>query len=411
MSINVVSNTHAAVINSQELKIMATVLERIQWLPSNLIREPNFFNIGGSGYLENPTSDLMALFMGGQPNVPPWLAKALMACLVDRGISSADLAIDWSAVSAEREVSFCDEESQGSKRLDIVFGDGNFILGIENKVWAGAQNNPFSNYDALLASRAQNGVILKCVLRPNARSDDVPGDWPVISYGELVAKALAMYGQEIATGQINKWQFFYQEFLSHLDDLSSPKKQTIMNSESELFVLAHYQELEKAAKLLDLFSDQLQTETDKAIKSGFSSLNIDSILRLGKSDWTTHKALRFFPGHWGGQSQVVLTYCVDEENAEEGQLGFGIRAYIDRKHAKRSLEDICAKFKDGKSSNLPETVYPHEKDSSWYENNKRLLVLNCWPKQYTKDGAIKGIADFAKWIQSVAFDGVAANPS
>ena len=28
--------------------------------------EFNFFELGGSGYLENPTTDLMALFMGAQ---------------------------------------------------------------------------------------------------------------------------------------------------------------------------------------------------------------------------------------------------------------------------------------------------------------------------------------------------------
>ena len=39
--------------------------------------EFNFFELGGSGYLENPTTDLMALFMGAQKMVPPWLLKAL----------------------------------------------------------------------------------------------------------------------------------------------------------------------------------------------------------------------------------------------------------------------------------------------------------------------------------------------
>lgn len=43
--------------------------------------EFNFFELGGSGYLENPTTDLMALFMGAQKMVPPWLLKALLCCL------------------------------------------------------------------------------------------------------------------------------------------------------------------------------------------------------------------------------------------------------------------------------------------------------------------------------------------
>ncbi|MFM0092830.1 hypothetical protein PQR46_38795 [Paraburkholderia sediminicola] len=68
--------------------------------------EPNFFAIGGGGYLENPTSDLLALFMGAERAVPRWLGMALVACLARRGVEGADLlaGTDWDEVTARREV-------------------------------------------------------------------------------------------------------------------------------------------------------------------------------------------------------------------------------------------------------------------------------------------------------------------
>jgi len=35
------------------------------------LKESNFFSSGGTGYLENPTSDLMALFMGSPGCLKP----------------------------------------------------------------------------------------------------------------------------------------------------------------------------------------------------------------------------------------------------------------------------------------------------------------------------------------------------
>jgi hypothetical protein len=59
-----------------------------------LTTETNFFAVGGGGYLENPTSDLMALFMGGDNReISPWLAKALMTCLAHDGLASG-IALD-----------------------------------------------------------------------------------------------------------------------------------------------------------------------------------------------------------------------------------------------------------------------------------------------------------------------------
>ncbi|WP_353962178.1 PD-(D/E)XK nuclease family protein [Crenobacter oryzisoli] len=122
-----------------------------------------FFDVGGLGYLENPTSDLMALFMGSEPGVPRWLAKALFSCLVDRGLADPQQldSIEWSSVHAEREVSAWDRESESSKRLDLVISDGHFVLGIENRFMPAPETIPSmstTNYlrSILLAAQLLN---------------------------------------------------------------------------------------------------------------------------------------------------------------------------------------------------------------------------------------------------------------
>ena len=52
---------------------LSQLLDAIARLPEKPVGEVNFFSSGARGYLETPTSDLMALFMGGAAQVPCWL--------------------------------------------------------------------------------------------------------------------------------------------------------------------------------------------------------------------------------------------------------------------------------------------------------------------------------------------------
>lgn len=82
--------------------------------------EFNFFELGGSGYLENPTTDLMALFMGAQKMVPPWLLKALLCCLDD----SLDVdEIDFTSPELMREA-----RTEDGKYIDILIRHDEFII-------------------------------------------------------------------------------------------------------------------------------------------------------------------------------------------------------------------------------------------------------------------------------------------
>lgn len=117
---------------------LSQLLDAIARLPEKPQGELNFFSSGGRGYLENPTSDLLALFMGATSQVPCWLSKAVLYCLAGRGLmETSDLEqVDWHSVAAEREVAYKADQAEVSKRLDLLVEGNNFVLGIENKVYA-----------------------------------------------------------------------------------------------------------------------------------------------------------------------------------------------------------------------------------------------------------------------------------
>ncbi|KVF92678.1 hypothetical protein WJ21_27545 [Burkholderia vietnamiensis] len=386
----------------------ADFLSKLEHLPlQQTAYEPNFFAIGGSGYLENPTSDLLALFMGGERGAPRWLAKALIACLAQRGHGSPELfaGTDWEKVSTRREVAVWNGNSDSPKRLDLVISDGNFVLGVEHKVYAGASHNPFDTYDQLLLKEAFGGPVLKCVLRVNRCDKDVPPSWPVISYEELVETALLQYGTEVVLSPVSKWQFFYREFLLHLRELANLGDTETMSDESLNFAMDNFKRLLRASEMLRQMEDALKAEGLAAVAHRFALNEIDTAVKPNVSNWPdSYKALRYFPSTWGGQSQVILVYFPAEDNEGGGAVRFYVQAYIDRDTTKANLEDIQRKFESETASDTHSWIFhSDDKDLTWYESNRRLLALSAWARTDTKDGSMKALADLAMWVHKNAF--------
>ena len=384
---------------SDDLESLSTILGVIDKLPPAKDREINFFNVGGAGYLENPTSDLMALFMGAEPGVPPWLGKALLECLMETSpnvkFNSAD--IDWQRVTAEREVSYADEVTKTNKRLDIVFGDDNFIVGIENKVYAGAENNPFHVYTGLLGERKKSNVY-KCVLKATDRSGDVhaPG-WPVVSYLKLVTKAKDLYGRDVASTPVSKWHFLYQELLAHLEQLGTQREDMLMEKKEEEFVGNHYSSLFKVSSLLEEFSNQVLKRGKLAVSEELGGASIQT----GRATWDPGKVLRFFPERWGGETEVALVLLKPDERV--GKCAeYQVRTNINSTRAQGpTLKEIKEQF-DALDGTHP-MLSSLKKIKSWRERNEQLLVLNFKPTKPGLDAAICGLAELARWVDSMAF--------
>lgn len=392
----------------RHMQNLIELIKGIRALPEPVEQDPNFFSIGGTGYLENPTSDLLAIFMGGQDGkTPTWLAKALVHCLMDHQlIQEADLAgFTWDDLVVEREASVNDVETDTYKRLDLLVSCSAFVLGVEFKVYASAAHNPFEIYDQLLESRADGCPILKCVLRPDSYAGDVKANWPVVSYDELIQKARGLYGIDIAFAPVSKWQFFYTELLQHLYNLAHPERDSSMDKQSFDFVMQNFADLRKGRSLLDDFENQLLKDGQMAVGRALESLGVETTINTKIHTWDAVRALRFFPACWGQDSNVVLCYGENSEADDSESVGFFIRAYIREGTQKRDFQNIYSELchVTHEKLDLWEEDGIAESEHCWYEKDGKILCFGALAKNRSLEGTLEALASLTKWLQLNAY--------
>ena len=97
-------------------------------LPKAVNREPTFMEIAGYPHFENVCSNILAFYL--QPMNEHGFGTLfldVLSTLINEGI-----AIDGQGVDVRRE-----EITGNRKRLDLVIESDNYIIGIENKIYAG----------------------------------------------------------------------------------------------------------------------------------------------------------------------------------------------------------------------------------------------------------------------------------
>lgn len=398
------------------MEALEQILRQIGDVPQVEPTDLNFYAIGGAGYLENPTSDLMAVFMGSERQAPRWLARALLTCLAEKRLVDSTLvdSVDWDGVSAEREVAHTELETDSVKRLDLVVTDSNFVLGIENKVYASARDNPFHVYDSLLAERAVGGPVIRCVLRPTSKNTDLPDgcDWPVVSYAELVKVARRLMGEELVRSPLSKWDVFYREFLEHLDSLANPQITAIMTDEALSFALRNFRELNQAADLFEQFESQLESDAKRRVLARLSSMVPGEVkVRSKRNLWpdSAERVVEIIPEGWGDYSKVVLVYGQNDPGEDQGAY-FRVYGYVTFGTEKRSIDEIRRRF----------IVDMTDETMSWHADPDFALETHVWdegrparylgmsgmPAEPTLSGALRALEDLAAWMQQYAFSSV-----
>ncbi|KGA38924.1 PD-(D/E)XK nuclease family protein [Pectobacterium odoriferum] len=355
-------------------------LEQLSKITIKEIPEPNFFDVGGCGYFENPTSDLMALFMGGHEKVTPWLLKALLKVLK---IDTENM--DFSSLTAEREVGCEDGE-----RIDIVICHDDFIIGIENKVISGI-NNPFDKYEEQLKKYIDNNQdVYKCILKPSWNKSSVNNDWKVITYAELADMAISLLGQDMISEPLSKWTIFYNEFLSHLSALSEEEMSDLLSNEQSDFITENFGKLIKAKQLLEAFENTISQEGKSVISKIFPDSNITNRMNNWDGDY---KALHFYPSEWGGEkTYMTLVYSPD---------GDGIEFYVNAEINKNQYPDI-AYLKDEVEKSIARNDFIPSASNEDYSvsssKNGANLSLSFWGLSKDKQGAMTLLHDMTVWM-------------
>jgi hypothetical protein len=311
-------------------------------------------------------------------------------------------------VRAEREVAQIEEETESIKRLDILVSDGSFVLGIENKVYASAIKNPFHVYDRLLVNRAAGGLILKCVLRPDSRRSDVPEDWPVVSYKQLVDTALDILGHDYALSPLSKWHIFYREFLNHLTSLANPTEHKLMTDAAFTFAIQNFPELRRASELLDQFHSQLQVDATSKVRTRLATMGggMETEVTSKRITWDgDEETIQIFPTSWGKYSKVVLVYCEDSEKDGPESIDFYVCGYVAVGTESRSLEEVKRKWiEETQGCKYSWRSHADPTDNVWDEGRQNKYVgISALPSDPTLRGALQALEDLAAWMQENAY--------
>lgn len=253
-------------------------------------REPSIFALGGRGYYENPTTDLLAFFLDPAQvhGLGECFLSGLLSCLPNTGHLSPCLRM-----APKREVA-----TQKSNRIDLVLAGDGWDLLIENKIFHG-QINPFDDYEEYAQRELNDGerTLIYAVLSPSGAS--VRPAWHGLSYAQLIEATRQQLAQRMLTTPIDKWQVFARDFLLHLENITVEKA---MDANAVNFVLEHLQQINKLTRLKDQVINALDGKVLEKLDAEVPGYE----RYTRRHNWENGPALRYASKNWQTWSDVVL---------------------------------------------------------------------------------------------------------
>lgn len=137
--------------------------------------EPTLFSVGGRGYFENPTTDLLAFYLN--PTAPHGLGDLVLRSLLKCVGFTEDFELSL-VEPPHRE-----ETTANRNRIDLVLVGPSWVAAIENKI-GHAQVNPFEDYEQHLVERYPGREALRIVLSPAGTT--TRATWVPLSYRRLI---------------------------------------------------------------------------------------------------------------------------------------------------------------------------------------------------------------------------------
>ncbi|WP_039046668.1 PD-(D/E)XK nuclease family protein [Plesiomonas shigelloides] len=263
--------------------------------------EPNLFSIGGKGYYENPTTDILAFFCNtnGPHPLGDSVLNALLHCLPDDYH-----ALDNHLIHApEREVT-----TPSGKRIDLLLESDGWVMVLENKIFH-QQNNPFTDYEDFIKhsnhqTRFADKDALFVVLSPSGET--LPDGWHGISYPALTEALKTELANQFFAQPINKWTLLLREFILHLESLMS---QPTVNSQTLNFVLNNLGSIKALQDTKQQAINTYHTHLQSALQA---QLGTEISIRL--HHWDGLPALRFGLSDWHGTDSDVVLYLSTEKD-------------------------------------------------------------------------------------------------
>jgi hypothetical protein len=277
-----------------DINELKDLINHIKELPGPELPEPTLFSIGGRGYYENPTSDVLAFFCNseGVHGLGNLVMNALFAALTKLDIDSFPFD-DFSLITEpEREVT-----TKNGKRLDLLLEGNEWVMVIENKIYH-QQNNPFKTYQRHIQGCKQfhGKTPIYVVLSPKGGA---PEGWLSLSYPLLLDSLKENLAQAFMSQPLNKWLVLLREFILHMEGIMFGPT---IPQETMDYVLANLSEIKQAQDLKQKTVNVFQHELLQVLQSAFPCEKISTKLH----HWYGYPAIRFYFESWETKSDVVL---------------------------------------------------------------------------------------------------------
>ncbi len=224
--------------------------ELLRKIPERKPRPPTFMQILGCSHRENRWSDLLAFFLDPkrEHGLDTLFLEALLSCC------GATDAPDAQYVSVKRE-----DVTRKDKRMDLVIKCPSFVLGVENKIYAGLQND-LEDYrlhiESLKDERTAYCVLL--VLHKPEESFD-RRDFRVVTYKEFYQCIQSLLRDRGIQAEA-AYAPFLEDIMKTLKILISGED--LMNPETLKFFAEHQEPIGRLQVELDVLKKDLRAKVD-----------------------------------------------------------------------------------------------------------------------------------------------------
>ncbi len=284
-------------------------IERLESLFAAMSRLPRrdgettIFNIGGRGYYENATSDVLAFFLD-HTREHRFNTTVLASLLSAAGIAEPHFEPTH---RPQREY-----PTSGGNRIDILIEGKDHVLVIENKIRHTA-NNPFADYEKTAREEFPDKKALFVLLtyrdeRVIERDacgrevDERERQWKVARYKDLVKGLREQMGHIVMDRRYTKWTLLLREFVLTLEEEMADEKleQALVD-----FGTKNAAALFEASDLLDKFITQVGERARSVVARTCGVADKDCAIKL--HTWECGEAIRLFvPGRWRGGTNITL---------------------------------------------------------------------------------------------------------
>ncbi|MBX2893213.1 MAG: PD-(D/E)XK nuclease family protein [Saprospiraceae bacterium] len=230
-----------------EIKQLEQILQEFGKLPKVIRSNPTMTELAGFPYYENVISNILSFFFDSTEvhGFKDLLIKSLLKCAKKE-------------VEGKLETRFVERETttETGKRIDLVIGTDEYLIGIENKIFAWVYND-LAEYAQYLEKRQQNegGKIIRIVL--SLRKVEDAASVKKLETNGFVSVNYPEFFEEIKRNIGFYLNHAHPEYLVHLKDLvkTIENLSANMNTDSPIFKFFAEHESE-ILKLMDVYQKE-----------------------------------------------------------------------------------------------------------------------------------------------------------